>query len=217
VLQARSGGAEDLQVLGLRRYRVRCVGGDDPGSSPCAFPGGWGSTPHRRPTGTTWARGGSNHPGSTLRGSRSAAEVAGYEVAAAENVGPVLVGRPVVHVHSAVLAAMADQIGLAIAVQVQARDTPPPRDGRLQDHRGHGLAPSRHVLRQPDVTESSVITRSECQVGAVAGSATRHRGPGTDALTARPVPQAISGWSCAWTRGTSPSTANALLKWLVRT
>ena len=87
------------------------------------------------------------------------AELAGDEVVAAEHLRPVLVGRPVVDVDGAMLAAVADQVGLAVAVDVQAAHAPPARHRRLEDRRPHRAAPPPNSRGSPTLTEISCISQ----------------------------------------------------------
>ena len=84
--------------------------------------------------------------------------MAGDEVVAAENLGPVIVGGPVVDVDRAMLAAMGDQVGLAVAVDVQPPHAPPARDGDLKI--AVWTVRPRHGTSRgsPTLTESSLIT-----------------------------------------------------------
>jgi len=83
------------------------------------------------------------------------AEPAVAEVIAAQVAGPVLVGLDLIGHHGALLAAVALQVALAVAVEVQ-----PPRHHRpahrMLPHAGvHGLALPRHVPGMPTFTDTS--------------------------------------------------------------
>ena len=97
------------------------------------------------------------------------AEVAGDEVVAAEHLRPVLIGRPVIHVDGPVLAAMADEVGLAVAVHVQPPHPASARNRGLEDRRPHGTATPRHLPRKPDVHREQ--PHGACRVAC----ARRHR------------------------------------------
>ena len=79
------------------------------------------------------------------------AEVARGQVVAAELPRPVVVGRAVVDVHGAVLAAVGGQVGLAVAVDVEPAHAPPAVHRRLEDRRVDGPVTPLHVAREADV------------------------------------------------------------------
>jgi len=79
------------------------------------------------------------------------AEMTGQEVVPAEELRPVLIGGTVIHIDGAMLATMANQIGLRITIHVQARYTTPARHRRLEDRGTRRAATPLHVLGQPYV------------------------------------------------------------------
>ena len=79
------------------------------------------------------------------------AELPEGEVAPAKLVLPVAVGSDLVDEHGTLLAAVAGQVALSVAVDVEAPHHPPPRDGRLPDGRVDGPAVPGDVAREADV------------------------------------------------------------------
>jgi hypothetical protein len=79
------------------------------------------------------------------------AEVARRQIDAAEEPRPVLVRGPVIDVDGAMLTTVADEIGLAVAVHIEARDATPAGHGRLEDRAAHRPAAPLDVPRQTDV------------------------------------------------------------------
>ncbi len=79
------------------------------------------------------------------------AELAILEIVAVEMLTPVPVRVELVHVHRALLAAVAGQVALPVARDVRRTDPARPVDGSLPDPGVHSTAPPRDVARQADV------------------------------------------------------------------
>ena len=79
------------------------------------------------------------------------AELAVLEVVTAEPPSPEFVGLALVDKHSANFAAMAVEIALPVAVDVQLADHLRPLDGILEDSRVDGPAVPGNVLRHSDI------------------------------------------------------------------
>ncbi len=79
------------------------------------------------------------------------AELPKGEAAPAKLVLPVAVGSDLVDEHGPLLAAVAGQVALSVAVDVEAPHHPPPRDGRLPDGRVDGPAVPGDVAWEADI------------------------------------------------------------------
>jgi DNA-binding CsgD family transcriptional regulator len=73
------------------------------------------------------------------------------QVVPPEVLPPVLIGLHLVDEHGPLLATVALQVALAVAVDVETAHHPRPGHRLLPDARVHGLAVPRHVLGHPDV------------------------------------------------------------------
>ena len=79
------------------------------------------------------------------------AEIAMNEVRPAKMIGPVTIGIELVDHEGALLAAVACQIGLSIAGQIEPSREDAPFDRLFPDRGADDFSPPRHVTRQPDI------------------------------------------------------------------
>lgn len=79
------------------------------------------------------------------------AELAKGEVLAAQVLLPVAIGGGLVEHDGAVLSAMAEQVALAVAIDVEAADQAWSWDGTLPDGGAKGLASPSDVTREADI------------------------------------------------------------------
>jgi hypothetical protein len=85
------------------------------------------------------------------------AEIAMNEVRPAKMIGPVTVRIELVDHEGALLAAVARQVGLSIANQIEPTREDAPFDGLFPDRGADGFSSPRHVARQPDIDRDDDI------------------------------------------------------------
>ena len=82
------------------------------------------------------------------------AKIPGHEVCSAKIAGPVPVGIKLINQQRSLLAAMAAEVALTVAIEIEPAGENPPSHWRFPNRRPDSPAPPCHVLRKSDINRN---------------------------------------------------------------